>query len=418
MYSQRAVDGGAKRWLAGCAVALATLAPLAAADWLEHVPSTDSTIFYHNLSDRIAVLQRSRLAGTLPDDEAIDLARLLHLQGQLVTDVSAMGAALDVLRTLQVTTTVQAVQAAIYLSLHRFEDADKLLAQMNDAQASVLQAESWWNRGRQSAAWRQLDQLLEDNATPLLYARKGVWLMEQGQFDLAQQQLELARAHLSDPHPLLAASLYLGQARLLTEQGKHEQAYLILLAALQRLPLYVPLLDALATAEVRRGERTKAIERLRLAISLSPDPHLLNHLTHLLPPDQQGPWLVQAERRYVQMMHSYPQVYAAGAAQFYFERARYRDAERALSSLRPSTRSVQVWVLAATIDTAAGNRLQALDALRAARRSGQYVWKPYCQAAALYSALSLPDDAAAMSAAIANHGGRACPSAEDQESNS
>ncbi|MBV8633196.1 MAG: hypothetical protein JO002_01790 [Burkholderiaceae bacterium] len=105
----------------------------------------------------------------------------------------------------------------------------------------------------------------------------------------------------------------------------------------------------------------------------------------------------------------YPQLYAAGAAQYYYELERYRDAEQALSRLRPATRNLAVWVLAATLNAAAGHRLQALDALQAARRSGQYLWKPYCQAAALYSALGLPDDAAAISAEIASHGSSACP---------
>ena len=404
-----------RRTAAALLLAATAMTPAGAADWLAHVRSTDSAIFYHNLDEQLAALQQRRRAASLAEEDALALARLLFLRGQLQNDAHAMAAALDALASLPPTPAVLAQQAGICLGLHRFDEAARILERTPGREAAVLQAELWWNRGQSQAAWRQLERLLEGSNDALLHARKAAWLMEQGRLAAAQQQLEAARNQLSDPHPVPAVWLSMGQARLLSAQGRHVDAYALLLAALRRLPRHVPLLEALAAAERRQGQPRRAAERLQLAMTLSPDPHLPVQLARLLPADQQGPWLAEAEQRFARMMRRYPQVYAVEAAEFYAGQARHGEAAQALALLPPAARGLRDWVLAAGIEAAGGRRQQALDALRAARGSGQYAKAQYCRAALLYARLAAPDEAAALEAIVKHHSDRDCPAANDLE---
>jgi len=140
--------------------------------------------------------------------------------------------------------------------------------------AVIIEARATLNQSKFKEVLRQLDTVEEKRRTPDMNLLRAQAALALGQFPLARRIL----TRLRKAYPNLTGSL-VTWAKLLTQEGKLDEALLALENVLKREPRNVEVIRDAARLELRRGKAADAVIRLEVAVRIrARDPELRSEL--------------------------------------------------------------------------------------------------------------------------------------------
>lgn len=146
-------------------------------------------------------------------------------------------------------------------------------------------------------------------------------LAAQGKIDMANNNFDKAVIKYKTVSPMPLAATWFQQGFMWERQGQNAKATYYYERALERLPQYAPLIAHMAGLEAQKGDRAKAIARLRELIKTADNPEYLGQLGQLLLDNgdkAEGERLIaDARNGYEALLADHQRAFADHAARFY-----------------------------------------------------------------------------------------------------
>jgi tetratricopeptide (TPR) repeat protein len=292
--------------------------------------TTAGIIAVANLEARIDGQARRAMRGFLTAGEHAELIELIALRGHVLGRIADAERAAEMADALVRRAPGDArsflARARMRGAFHRFAaamadlDAAAALAagraELDAERAAIQQALGRYDEAlaiRRAAA----DGRADFSALAALAGLQG----ERGELDEAERWFAAAaRSHrATSPFPLAILELQLG--RLWMEHGDLHRARDWVVAAVRRLPAYVPAQGHLGELDAALGETEAAIERLRPLALASDDPDYATQLARILrdagETAEAQTWRARAEARYDELLARHPDAFADHAAEFW-----------------------------------------------------------------------------------------------------
>jgi tetratricopeptide (TPR) repeat protein len=294
--------------------------------------TTAGAIALANLDGEIASLERHVAAVPHDVGAAASLVDALGTRalcrGRLADHARAAEMAEQVVRLAPREARSYLLRARARASYHRFDDA---LADLREAEGrgapaeavAYLRASILREIGERDDALNEVARQAEGRASIFSLGTAAALYADRGEFEKAEEMFGRALREYPDVSPFPVAWLYLQQGSMLEKRGRIDGAREFYMAALDRLPAFVPALSKLADLEAANGNVERAIEHLRAALLVSDDPDHLSRLAALL--RRQGreaeaaPLREEAQRRFEALVAEHPEAFAAHAAEFWLD---------------------------------------------------------------------------------------------------
>ena len=294
------------------------------------IRTTDGTIALFHAQAQIESLERQEPLGRLTSrglSELVDhLILRAHLLGRIVDYERASALAEPFVREASADALAFLVRARTRACLHRFTEALADLdaadylghtgAELAAERAAVFQAV-----GRYDEALALRRAAVERHADFESLGGLAVLQGERGEIAEAVRLFDESRARFRGVSPFGLAQLEFQYGHLWHRERDLNRAREWYMAALQRLPVYVPAEGHLAEIDAAQGERQTAIASFRRLASASDDPEYPAQLSHLLSQvgqtDEAAAWRAKAEARYDELLARHPAAFADHAAAFW-----------------------------------------------------------------------------------------------------
>lgn len=291
--------------------------------------TTSGTIALVNLDAQISGRQALACQGRLTVAEQAGLLELITLRGQILGRIAdyeqVVAEAEQLVRDACAEPLAYLARARARATFHLFTQAlDDLAtaerlgidpAQSDTERAPVLQALGCYDQAEAllHQAVQRRPGFESFGALAGLHAERGDTASAEALFDVSR-----ARYRGLSPFPL--ALLDLQRGRMWLKQGSLSRARPWFEAARRRLPACAPAQGHLAAVEAAQGDATSAIDRLRLLVDSSDDPHYTGQLARTLAEtgrtSEARHWRATAAARYDQLCTRYPEAFADHAARF------------------------------------------------------------------------------------------------------